>query len=193
VDAAGRFSNAPARTGWRYWFDRSLRGPLAREIGAQFQKFRATGLPLDHVNGHLHLHLHPAVLPMVVGHAREWGVAPVRLTRDAFWLNARLASGRWWYRASHAVVFGWLARRARRALRQAGLRHPQRVFGLLQDGRVDEAFVTRLLPRLPPGDSELYSHPSLAEFRPEFDALVSPRVRRLVDDLGIRLIRYRDL
>jgi hypothetical protein len=46
---------------------------------------------------------------------------------------------------------------------------------------------------LPPGDSELYSHPSLDTFRHEFDALVSPRVKALVEKLGIQLIRYQDL
>jgi predicted glycoside hydrolase/deacetylase ChbG (UPF0249 family) len=65
--------------------------------------------------------------------------------------------------------------------------------GLLQNARVDEPYVTRLLPQLPPGDSELYSHPSLDEFKSEFDALVSPRVQDQVNQLGIKLIRYRDL
>jgi hypothetical protein len=50
-----------------------------------------------------------------------------------------------------------------------------------------------LLPRLPAGDSELYSHPSLDQFRNEFDALVNPAIRSLLDEQGIRLIRYQDL
>jgi hypothetical protein len=50
-----------------------------------------------------------------------------------------------------------------------------------------------LLPNLPAGDSELYSHPSLDEFKNEFDALISPRVRAGVETLGIKLIRYQDL
>ena len=58
---------------------------------------------------------------------------------------------------------------------------------------MDEAYVSRLLPRLPAGDSELYSHPSLDEFKNEFDALISPRVREQVEQLGIKLIRYQDL
>ena len=58
---------------------------------------------------------------------------------------------------------------------------------------VDEAYLLKLLPRLPPGDSGLYSHPSLDKFRHEFDALVSPRVREQVEKLGIGLIRYQDL
>jgi hypothetical protein len=67
------------------------------------------------------------------------------------------------------------------------------VFGLLQNGRVNLEYILELLPRLPPGDSELYSHPSLDEFKHEFDALVSPRVKALVKKLGIELIRYQDL
>ena len=66
-------------------------------------------------------------------------------------------------------------------------------FGLLQNGRVDEDYVVRLLPRLPAGDSELYSHPCLDQSQAEFGALVSPAVREQVDKLAIQLIRYQDL
>jgi len=58
---------------------------------------------------------------------------------------------------------------------------------------MDETYIVRLLPELPAGDSELYSHPSLDEFRNEFDALISPRVRAMVRQQGIQLIRYQDL
>jgi hypothetical protein len=104
-----------------------------------------------------------------------------------------MASGRWFYRVSHAAIYEWLSSRARGPLRQRGIRHAQITFGLLQNARVDEEYILRLLPELPPGDSELYSHPSLDEFKHEFDALVSPRVKELVKKLGIELIRYQDL
>ncbi|HEU0038665.1 MAG TPA: hypothetical protein VFR76_05270, partial [Verrucomicrobiae bacterium] len=74
-----------------------------------------------------------------------------------------------------------------------GIRHTEFVFGLLQDSHVDEPFVLKLLPELPAANSELYSHPSLDNFRHEFDALVSPRVKEQVARLGIQLIRYQDL
>lgn len=78
-------------------------------------------------------------------------------------------------------------------LRQRGVRHTSLVFGLLQDARVDEDFILKLLPHLPPGDSELCSHPSLDKFKHEFGALVSLRVKARVKQLGIQLIRYQDL
>ena len=80
-----------------------------------------------------------------------------------------------------------------RPLRQRGIRHAQLTFGLLQNARVDEDYVLRLLPALPAGDSELYSHPSLDNFKHEFAALVSPRVKQLAGRLGIEFIRYQDL
>lgn len=193
VNERQEFSNHPAGAGLRYFAQRNLRDQLRREIAAQFERFHATGLALDHVNGHLHMHLHPTVFGLLMEHAAEWGITNVRLTYDPFWLNARLASGQWLYRASHACIYRILSGRARPHLQRLGLKQTQHVFGLLQNARVDEDFITKLLPELPAGDSELYSHPSLDEFKHEFDALISPRVKSLVQSLGIQLIRYQDL
>ncbi|MFM1769862.1 MAG: hypothetical protein RJA22_2391 [Verrucomicrobiota bacterium] len=193
VDAAGRFPDDPAGAGLRLQVSRRLRAQVREELAAQFERFHATGLPLDHVNGHLHFHLHPVVCDLLLEHRVAWGVTRMRLTRDPFLANARLARGRWVTRALHAAVFAGLSARARPRLARHGIGHPARVFGLLQDGRVDEAFLLRLLPALPPGDSELYSHPCLEQFPHELAALLSPRVRDLFQQLGIQRIRYQDL
>lgn len=193
ADEQGRFSSHPLKAGFRYFALPNLRAPLEREICAQFEKFRATGLKLDHVNGHLHFHLHPVVFAILMRRAHEWGITHLRLTRDFLGLNLRLASGRLFYRLGHAAFFWILSRRSRPFLRHPGIRHTSAVFGLLQNARVDEDYVCRLIPHLPPGDSELYSHPSLDEFKREFEALISPKVKSLVGQHGIKLIRYQDL
>ena len=187
------FSNNPVSAALRYFFNRDLRAELRAEIHAQFEKFRSTGLPLDHVNGHLHLHLHPTVFRILMENASAWNITHLRLTCEPFWLDARLAKGHWFYRASHAFIHRVLSGCARPRLVEKSIRHTPRVFGLLQNGRVDEAYVSKLLPALPEGDSELYSHPSLDQFKNEFDALISPRLKAMVKSLGIRLIRYQDL
>jgi chitin disaccharide deacetylase len=193
VNSGQRFPDNPAAAGFRYFFRRSLHEQLRAELHAQFEKFKATGLPLDHVNGHLHLHLHPTVFRILMADAHHLGFRHLRLTFDPFWLNLRIASGHFAYRLLHALLFHSLAARARPVLRRRGFRHTRAVFGLLQNARVTEDFIYHLLPRLPEGDSELYSHPSLDEFKHEFDALISPRVRQRLEALGIQLIRYRDL
>jgi len=193
VNSNGEFSNNPVQVGMAYFFKRALRQQLRAEIHAQFQRFRATGLPLDHVNGHLHMHLHPVVFRILMEDAAELGIRHLRFTRDCLSRSRRMATGRWFYRISHAAIYEWLSHRARKPLQERGIKHTQITFGLLQNALVDEDYVLNLLPELPDGDSELYSHPSLDEFKNEFQALISPRVRERVTGLGIRLIRYQDL
>ena len=193
VSEQGEFSHRAEATGLRYFMRRELHAQLRAEIRAQLEKFRATGLTLDHVNGHLHFHLHPTVFRILMEFTDEFGIRRMRLTRDPFWLNARLAPGRWFCRATHAMIYRCLSGRARGALERKGIRHTKLVFGLLQNARVDEPYILRLLAQLPPGDSELYSHPSLDEFKHEFDALISARVKAAVPSAGIELIRYQDL
>lgn len=193
VNAAEEFLNDPVKVGMKYFFQRGLGEQLRKEIHAQFARFRATGLPLDHVNGHLHLHLHPAVFGILMEDADALGIERMRLTRDPFWIDVGMARGQRLYRGSHALIYSLLSRSARARLHKRNIRHTHRVFGLLQNARVDETYILKLLPKLPPGDSELYSHPSLNDFKHEFDALISARVKGQVKDLGIELIRYQDL
>jgi hopanoid biosynthesis associated protein HpnK len=197
VGADGRFDPNMVRAGFRFYFSPVARRQLAAEIRAQFEAFRATGLALDHVNGHKHIHLHPTVARLVVEIGRDYGMRAVRLPdepvgplRQAF-PGERHAAPAW------SPVLGALRRR----LDRAGLARNDQVFGIAWSGAMVEARILGLLPHLPAGVSEIYSHPSVAAcasipgYRPaeELAALVSRRVRRLVAELGLRLVRYRDL
>lgn len=193
VNEKGEFGSNPVMAGLRYYFHPGLREQLRAEIHSQFRRFRETTLPLDHLNGHLHLHLHPTILQILMQDAEELGIRGARLTSDPLGLNLRLARGNYVYRFSHAVIYRILSAQARRVFAHHGIRHTDRVFGLLQNARVNEEYVLRLLNRLPEGDSELYSHPSLDEFLHEFEALISPEVRSAVERRDIQLTRYQDL
>jgi chitin disaccharide deacetylase len=193
VNAKSEFTNNAPAAGMRYFFSPGCRQQLRDEIAAQFEKFHATGLPLDHVNGHLHLHMHPAIFSILVENADRFCIRRMRLTNDRFFLNARLASGEWLYRISHSIIFRLLSSWQRSTFDRKKFAHTNSVFGLLQNARVDEDYITKLLPQVPPGTSELYSHPSLDQFKNEFDALISPKTKKLVQQLGIELIRYQDL
>jgi predicted glycoside hydrolase/deacetylase ChbG (UPF0249 family) len=186
-------SDCPVSAGVRFFFKRSLRPQLKAQIRAQLDKFVSSGLTLDHVNSHHHLHMHPTVIGILLECLRELKFARVRLTWEPLWINVRNIPGRRWRNAVHAIIYAMLARRARVAFRKNNIRHPQFVFGLMQNHAVDEGYLGQLLPALPEGDSELYAHPSLDQFRHEFEALISPRVREMIERLGIRLIRYQDL
>lgn len=193
VNAHGAFADNPVATGAKYVFSRALRPQLEAEIVAQIEKFRATGLTMDHLNGHLHFHLHPAVFEILTRRQSDWKIPAMRLPRDPFKLSARTTRGHWLCRLSHAIIFHFLCWRAQPSLRRLGIIHADRVFGLLQHARVTEDYLLRLLSVLPAGVSEVYSHPCLKMFPDEFAALISVRVIERMKTLGIQRCRYSDL
>lgn len=181
VGADGRFGDAMAKDGCRFFFLPHVRAQLRREIRAQFEAFAATGLPLDHVNAHKHFHLHPTVLSMIVEIGRDYGLRAVRLpyeTTAPVWLRP------------------WIAL-VRARLDRAGLAHNDYVVGIAQTGRMDEAVLLDALAALPPGVGEIYCHPAeagdgpitptMADYRPadELDALLSPRVAAALARAGV--------
>ncbi len=191
----GLLDDSPVRAGWRCFVNDQVRKDLDFEIRAQFERFRSTGLPLDHVNGHLNMHLHPSVLPRILKALRDVARPMIRLTRDPLRMNLLLARGRWSYRLSHWAIFGILSLSAKSSLDKAGVGHADRVFGLLQSGDMNRDYVMRLLHKLPAGVSELYFHPETdgVTGNVDLECLVHPDIRRSMEERGVVLIRYSDL
>ena len=202
VDDSGNLRVGLAGAGFRFFFRRRVREQLAREICAQFEAFRATGLVLDHVNVHCHMQLHPTVGRLVLAIGRDYGMRALRIPAEpaALLFRAGAGPGALAVAALHAALSAPLRRRAR----AAGLAVNDRLLGIAWSGAMTEARVMRLIALLPEGLSELYSHPAasrtprLARAMPhyrqqeELDALTSPAVRRLVADQGIALGGYGD-
>jgi hopanoid biosynthesis associated protein HpnK len=197
VDVEGRFSESPVLAGLRYTFDRAARQQLERELRAQFERFRDLGLPLSHVDGHLHMHMPPFVFDRAAALAEEFGCHRIRIPRDDWWAYRRQDGARALAQAPMAAIFALLVRRARRRLAGRGFVWADRVHGFFRTDQMDEAAVLSLLRRLRPGRHELYSHPDAggrgAAGRAELAALTSPAVRRLLDERQICCITYRDL
>jgi len=82
--------------------------------------------------------------------AERWQIQRLRWSRDPLMLNLRLARGDGLSRCS-CLIFGLLCQHAKPVLKRKGVAYASRVFGLLQDGHVDEAFVLALLGCLPAG------------------------------------------
>ncbi len=101
VDVRGRFPSDPLRAGLRYAIlGRRGREELRRELAAQFERFASTGLALAHVEGHCHLHAHPAVFGLVVPLAKTYGACGIRLPRDRFRVAVRHTPTRDWRQAA---------------------------------------------------------------------------------------------
>ena len=201
VDSAGRFDDRMARSGLRYFALPAARRELEAEIRAQFSAFRATGLPLDHVNAHKHFHLHPSLLAMMVRIGAEFGARAFRVPAEPLWSSASGGS-KFAGPAGALALTPWIALMKRR-LRAAGLRHNDHIFGIARTGAMDEAALVEIIARLPPGITEIYSHPaaaavvsaSMGAYRhaDELAALLSPRVRAAIDAADADLGGYADI
>ena len=182
VDGAGWFPADQLRLGLRYFFLPQVRRQLAAEIGAQFEAFAATGLPLGYADAHKHMHLHPTVGRLLIEAGRAHGLRRVRVPAEPARVMARLGA------PGHRALHAW-SRLLRAQLRRAGMTAPDAVFGLAWSGGMTVARVRRLLGVLPDGDIELYFHPAarrdalLDRLMPGYDhegelrALLDPEVR----------------
>lgn len=194
VDSSGRFAATPARAGvWDGLLWRWRRGQIEREIRTQIERYLETGLSLDHLDGHHHLHLHPLVFEVVVGCMEEYGIRWVRIAnegaparRGPAWAPSELQPG----------ILAALSRRARDRLRGSGkVRCGDALYGLRATGRLSADEVLWLLPRIPERCVELYAHPDQggAQGRREEMALRAPAVREAVRSAGFTLVGSRTL
>jgi hopanoid biosynthesis associated protein HpnK len=200
VDNSGRFPDDAALVGLRYFLSRTCQQELAREISAQFECFAATGLPLSHMDGHFHMHVHPTVFQLLLPLAEQYGAAGLRLPRDDFWFALGYDRRHTGTKVGWAISFGLLCRWCLGRLRDRSLAVTHRVYGLMQTGLMQEAYVVNLLRRLEVPTAELYFHPStdpVSEFlgpNPgDLATLLSPAVRHVIQERGLRLATYPTL
>ena len=196
----GRFDTNMGRAGIRFFALPGVRRQLAMEIRAQFEAFHATGLLLDHVNAHKHMHLHPTVARAIIEIGRDYGMTAVRVPFEPVEPLHAAFPDEHHSAPLYRPWIEWLRRR----LKRAGLFVNDHLFGLAWTGGMVEGRLLRLLPHLPRGVSEIYFHPatvrsaSLNATMPgyrheeELAALLSPAAKSLVGNLGIRLGGYSD-
>ncbi len=202
VDAGGHFDAHMVARGFRYFASPSARRQIEREVRAQFDAYRATGLRLDHVDAHKHFHLHPTLLATLIAVGADYGLRAVRVPDEPAWF-ATSPGARFTGAVGAGLLAPWLAAMKWR-LRRAGIAYADRVFGIARSGRMDEVAWLEILARLPDGVTEVYAHPAATEepivptmrdyrHADELAALRSPRVRAAIQAAGARLGGYGDL
>lgn len=162
-----------------------------RELRAQIEKIISAGIVPTHLDTHKHTHVVPHVFRAVVQLANEFAVPYVRLPLDTTVRFAR-----------------WPCAMARRYFRRLASNYNVKMtdhfLGFRLTGSLTEESFLRTLKTLPEGTTEFMCHPGylgpelrravtrLKESRVlELEALTSERVRRLLDESGVRLGPFR--
>ncbi len=212
VDPQGRLYLRPGMLWKGIAMGRVSLSEIETELRAQILRVRGAGISPTHLDGHKHVHVLPGISDVVITLARELGIRRVRcplekapalagLLFDSHRPSVGTAKQ---YAVGRAVSF--FARVFRKKCARFGITSPTHFFGVTQTGFLDVAEIETLLRRLPYDESELMCHPGyvdpalasagtrlIEERERELEALTSPRIRRLVDGLGIRLVDYADL
>ncbi|ELR98269.1 hopanoid biosynthesis-associated protein HpnK [Gloeocapsa sp. PCC 73106] len=188
VDSRGFFANNPLLAGLNYQFSRTAREELKAEISAQLTKFRQTGLKLSHVDGHLHLHLHPVILSILVELAPEYQIKFIRLPAEE--LNLTLTTNP----VSQLLtffVFSLLHRWGKNLLDTHNISYTERVYGLLATGKVTEDYLLKIIPKIQGNLVEIYNHPDeTGSGKLEKNALISLNVKKELTTYGLNLTNF---
>ena len=154
----GRFRDDMAGLGLALATRATAREQLRAEISAQFALFLASGLRCDHINAHKHYHLHPIIAATAFRLAKAAGVRAVRIPWEPPALIRAVDPAATTQPRALRPLAGWLRWLAWRY----GLRAPDRVVGLAWSGQFRADRMAAVLPRLPPGVTEVYAHPATA-------------------------------
>ena len=160
VDEAQSFSNNPTAAGLKYFFSPQSRREIRREIAAQFATFHETGLRLSHVDGHLHLHVHPVIFNEALKQAIKYGARRMRVPEEERDLALGFDRSHQAQKTFFTIQFGGLARYMKSKLKAAGFTVPERVYGNLQSGRMNESYFLYILDNLRAATNEIYFHPA---------------------------------
>jgi len=199
VDSQGNFPNNPTQAGLSYQFNQATRAELRLEISAQLEKFRNSGLNLAHVDGHLHLHVHPVILNILTEFAAEFKIKFIRLPSEELSKNLKIDQRNLFTKIIWSIVFGQLRRYGEGLLKAHNIKFADRVYGLLQTGDMSEKYLLDLIPQIEAELVEIYSHPALVNTdinhggEVELAALLSQQVRKLLTVRGVELSNYSRL
>lgn len=203
VDHDGNFTDNPVAAGMRYFFDRGLFCQLKREIEAQIVRVLDAGIPLTHIDGHLNIHLHPTIFSILAGLMPRYGISSFRLSRERLGHNLRFDKERRIGKTVERVIFGSLANNALPRLDELNIRYAAEVKGVLNSGRMTEAYILNIINDLRDGLTEIYFHPGvlpdaeitrrMPDYRHEEElaAINSPAVREKLKQLKITVQNYR--
>jgi hopanoid biosynthesis associated protein HpnK len=202
VDQRGRFSSSLFGAGINFFFWPKARQELESEIRAQFEAFRKTGLTLDHVNAHHHMHIHPAVLNLILRIGRDYGMRAMRLPREPLLPSWRASKNNLLRRAGTWLLLAPWVSLLKKKLKAAGVDSNDFVFGMNDSGHMNLDLLLAFITQLPQGVTEIYFHPEICNVdrtgedprrKREYEVLIHPGLHQAILASGIQLISFSDL
>jgi predicted glycoside hydrolase/deacetylase ChbG (UPF0249 family) len=147
--------------------------------------------------------MHPTVFRILAELMPQYGIKSFRLSHERLAHNLKFDRERRFGKTVERVIFGTLADNARPELDNLGIRYAGEVKGLLNSGRMTEAYILNIIEELQDGLTEIYFHPGILpdaeitrrmpDYRhgEELATITSEAVKNRLKQLQITVQNYR--
>lgn len=201
INSDNQFPSDQLKMGIDYFFNKKIQYQLRKEIKAQLQAFTDTGLVLDHVDVHKHMHLHPSVGKMLIKLGKEFNVRNIRVPHEPVKTLMAIDQTNYKENIGNILVQYWTYV-LKYQLRRANMRYLDWCFGLSWCGHMTFEKISKLLVNLPQGRSEIFFHPSvrhsglyhnlMPDYEPtkELETLCHPDLPKILQENNITPITW---
>lgn len=204
VNKDGDFSSSQVCSGINMFFRERTKEQLEKEIRAQFEAFKETGLTLDHVNAHNHMHLHPTVFDLIIKIGKDYGLTAIRIPNEP--PLESIIDGR---KEKISRTLRWLffkpfVSRMKKQCEENNIKFNDTIYGLNDSGHMNIDTLIRIIPHISEGVTEIYTHPATErwddidpaaeeyEFEAEYKALIHAKIKRAIEKFDIKLSGFND-
>jgi hopanoid biosynthesis associated protein HpnK len=204
VNNEGAFSTCQISSGIKMFFFASTKAQLEKEIRAQFEAFKATGLKLDHVNAHKHMHLHPTVFDLMIKIGKDYELTAIRIPNEPPLKSIIENKKEKLLRYLRWIFFKPFVSRMKKQCEINNIKFNDTIYGLHDSGHMNIDKLIRIIPHISHGVTEIYSHPATKkwddidpaakdyEFEAEYKALIHARTKRAIEKFDIKLTGFND-
>ena len=204
VDENRLFPSQQLKMGINYFFNQHIRRQLEKEIRAQFETFRKTGLALDHIDVHKHMHLHPTIAQLILKISHDYRLQRIRLPKEPVKILRSIDQTTNLDNTNNLLVYYW-CKLLEEQIKKAGMKSFDWCFGLSWCGHMTFDRIQKLIPSLPQGNSELFFHPAttktglynqlMPQYEPEkeLETLYHPDFPKLLQEHGIHPITWKNI
>jgi chitin disaccharide deacetylase len=183
--------------------DLELETEIRKEIDAQILLLQSSGVPIDHLDGHQHVHVFPAAIMLAAEAAKTYGILWMRIPEEH--PDDCLADSLSPAMCEEARFFSGHAQAARPLLAEMGISATSHFRGLYLKGKLPASRWMEFLDAIPRGLTELMVHPgraadpaipgpfsgfSTADREKELAALIDGRFRTALFQTGVELIPF---
>ncbi len=183
--------------------DSTLKEAISQELSLQIESILDQGLSIDHLDGHQHVHIFPAVFPVLINKVVKYRIPWIRVPAEPSPLPPSDAIPAFLRR--EASFFTRVAKKAKAKLRDRPVRTADHFRGLYLTTRLTLTALTDVLREIPSGLTELMVHPgrvpgrslsnpfslfSTEDREKELNVLLDPKLRGWLRDQSICLTPF---